>query len=207
MSGQQGPASPSGAAPPRAPGPTGVVTGAARSGPSHQSAHHPSRRDHHQDERHRQHRRLRPLPTPAAVGRRPAVRRRRRQGHPVGGLPRRGHHHHGGGGGPPGPPASPRGRRRVPVVRHGHPGLPGQDQRHRDPRRPPATQPRRRLRLRWGAAVGGGGPADRSERRFRDHPRGAVRPARRPAHLGGRVGRQATGPPPYSSATTRRAPR
>ena len=55
------------------------------------------------DERHRQHRRVRPLPAPAAVGRGPGVRRRWRQGHPLGGLPRRGHHHHGRGGGPPGP--------------------------------------------------------------------------------------------------------
>ena len=76
-------------------------------------ADHDRRREHQTDEGHRQHRRVRPLPPPAAVRGGPGLRHRRGQGHPVGGLPRRGHHHHGGRGGPTGPASVPgRGTRR-----------------------------------------------------------------------------------------------
>ena len=83
----------------------------------------------------------------------PAVRHRRRQGHPIGGLPRRGHHHHGGGGGPPGPAVGPRGG---PTPSGSPPPrrLPGQDQRHRHPLGPAPAVPCGRLRLRRRPPVG-----------------------------------------------------
>ena len=89
------------------------------------------------------------------------VRHGRRQGHPIGGLPRRGHHHHGRGGGPPGPALGARRGARAPLVRHRHARLPRQDQRRRHPRRPPAAVRRGRLRLRRRAALGDRAPCVR----------------------------------------------
>src|SRR6185437_1379578 len=129
---------------------SGRPDGASDTSGYHHGHGHP--RDRQSRDRQRGRLRAPPPPPPGGGGR--ALRVGRRKGHPQRRRPRRGHHHHGGRGRPVGPAVPSGGGTGRAVVRHRHPGVPGQDERRHHPRRPPPPCRGTRLRLRRGPPVG-----------------------------------------------------